>query len=79
MTAPRSLAELRNVIYLLREATSILDLEQSLRHDPDIQALADDSFDLLCGLRDRYERMITETGFGGFVNPSIEIRNVVEV
>lgn len=79
MTAPRSLVELRNVIALVREASCILDLEGSLRSDPEIQVLSDKTYDLLCELRVKLDTMYTDTGYGWVVNPTIEISNVVEV
>lgn len=76
--APRSLKELRNVILLVREACGILDLESSLRDDPEIQALADKTYDLLCELRTKNETLHTDTGWGWVVEPTIEIKNKVE-
>jgi hypothetical protein len=81
MTAPRtprSLAELANVILLVREASGILDLEETLRADPEIQVLADRSYELLCDLRAKLESKHIELGFGWTARSTIEIRNKVE-
>ena len=80
MTArvPRNVAELKNVIILLREATSILDVDQSLRSDERTFELADRAYDLLCDARNLFELYQTETGHHGYVEPTIEIRNKVE-
>lgn len=81
MTArvPRNLAEMANVIALLREATGILDVDQSLRSDERTFELADRAYDLLCEARNLFEVYHTEAGHGYVVNPTIEIRNKVEV
>ena len=78
MTAPRNITELKNVIVLLREATSILDLNQSLRSDERTFEFADRTFDLLCDARDLLELYQTEANHHGYVDPTVEIRNKVE-
>ena len=77
MTArvPRNLAEMANVIALLREATGILDCDGSLRSDERTFELADRAYDLLCDARDLLEVYYTETGHGYSVQQTIEIRN----
>lgn len=80
MTArpPRAMAELKNVIVLLREACGILDVDASLRSDERTYELADNVYGLLNDARDLLELMHTETGHGYEVSPTIEIRNTVE-
>ena len=78
MTVPRHLAEMSNVIALLRKVTTILDTDQSLRSDERTFELADRAYDLLCEARNLFELYQTETGHHGYVDPTIEIRNKVE-
>lgn len=77
--APRNLAELTNVIALLREATGILDCDGSLRSDERTFELADRAYDLLCDARDLLELYHTETGHGYAVPGTIEIRNKIVI
>lgn len=79
MTAPRNVTELKNVTVLLREATSMLDLEQSLRSDERTFKLADRLYDLLCDARELLELYQTESGHHGYIEPTIAIKNNVKV
>ena len=78
-STPRSLVELRNVIALVREASVILDLDSSLRNDPEIEKLSNRTYDLLCDLRSKIESKHTDLGWGWAVEPTIEITNKVKV
>lgn len=78
MTVPRHLAEMSNVIALLRKVTTILDTDQSLRSDERTSELSFRAYDLLCDARDLLELYHTETGHGYAVEPTITIANKVE-